>query len=504
MFFSRSAVAALAVASLAAPTAAHASYGDAVLADDPLTYLKLDESSGTTALDAARDPHHGTYTGAFALGAIAPFTGAGTAASFAPGGAVAAAAPAGARSVELWVRPARRGSQALVAQGGKSGWALGINAKRKLVFRNAGQDVNSRISLPAGTWSMLTASWDGGSVQFTVNGGAVVKSWKLPSGVAASGELQVGGTGFEQFAAYQGRVDEVALYPQPLTPADAKERFNQSALPFGVAAPGIDAPAEPQAGDQLTVRPGIWEKATIAPTYRWMRCDASGEACAPIAGATGATYTVTPADAGSTLVVEETVGSAAGYTTAVSDPTGKVKGEAPVGGGTGEDPDPIEVGVDPVPVDPGTGTGTGTGTDTGTGTGTGAGTSAPTATTSPSGTIEVAGTTTTSPAAGTRCLRLVRPVKARKAGKGVLRLRAGRGGCVSRKAPLVLTVRGKGVKKVAYKLDGRKVRAARKGAFTAKLVASRLKAGRHVLVVRVTPKRGAAKTVKLRFRTTGR
>jgi hypothetical protein len=86
----RLAVALAAASVLALPASAQAAgYQDAVLANDPLTYLRLDEPLGSdVAEDASPNNRDGAYTGAVALGAAAPFVEAGTAAAFATTGTV--------------------------------------------------------------------------------------------------------------------------------------------------------------------------------------------------------------------------------------------------------------------------------------------------------------------------------------------------------------------------------------------------------------------------------
>jgi hypothetical protein len=57
-------------------------------------------------------------------------------------------------------------------------------------------------------------------------------------------------------------------------------------------------------GQVLTATTGAWTgTAPVTTTSQWQRCDASGASCAAIAGATGAAYTLTAADAGATLRV---------------------------------------------------------------------------------------------------------------------------------------------------------------------------------------------------------
>ena len=67
------------------------------------------------------------------------------------------------------------------------------------------------------------------------------------------------------------------------------------------AQPTIEGVA--RQGKTLRVSEGSWNRKPDAITYAWQRCNANVRVCVPIAGATAATYAVTPADAGSTLAV---------------------------------------------------------------------------------------------------------------------------------------------------------------------------------------------------------
>jgi hypothetical protein len=64
-------------------------------------------------------------------------------------------------------------------------------------------------------------------------------------------------------------------------------------------------------------------------TYAWQRCGAGGDSCAPIAGATAASYVLTAADVGSTMRVSLTASNSAGSATAASAATAPVT-SAPV------------------------------------------------------------------------------------------------------------------------------------------------------------------------------
>ena len=80
----------------------------------------------------------------------------------------------------------------------------------------------------------------------------------------------------------------------------------------------------------LTVNPGTWTGAP-APTYtyQWRRCDSSGSNCADISGATASTYTLTPADVGSTIRVVVTGTNVVGTATATSAQTAVAQALAP-------------------------------------------------------------------------------------------------------------------------------------------------------------------------------
>jgi hypothetical protein len=78
--------------------------------------------------------------------------------------------------------------------------------------------------------------------------------------------------------------------------------------PVNVTPPSISGPTQPVQGDTLTAVPGTWDPETTGSelSYQWEDCDSSGAECAAIAGATATSYTLTFADAGSTIVVLET------------------------------------------------------------------------------------------------------------------------------------------------------------------------------------------------------
>ncbi|MEA2475147.1 MAG: large repetitive protein, partial [Thermoleophilaceae bacterium] len=83
-------------------------------------------------------------------------------------------------------------------------------------------------------------------------------------------------------------------------------------------------------GQTLDSTNGTWSgTATIGFTRRWLRCDSSGGTCSAISGATGQSYTLVPADVGSTIRVEVTGTNGGGSSAALSGPTAVVAANPP-------------------------------------------------------------------------------------------------------------------------------------------------------------------------------
>lgn len=92
--------------------------------------------------------------------------------------------------------------------------------------------------------------------------------------------------------------------------------------PVSVTAPSIGGDA--RVGGALDVDVGQWDGTPTVFERRWLRCDADGAACAPIAGASGARYAPTAADAYRRLVAEVVAGNAGGTVIAQSAPSARI------------------------------------------------------------------------------------------------------------------------------------------------------------------------------------
>ena len=104
----------------------------------------------------------------------------------------------------------------------------------------------------------------------------------------------------------------------------------QQYAPQNTAPPTISGTA--QVGQTLTATTGTFTgDQPITYTYQWQRCDASGNGCVAISGATAQTYTLAAADLAHTIRVTVTARNAAGTSSATSVPTTAVTTSGPAG-----------------------------------------------------------------------------------------------------------------------------------------------------------------------------
>jgi hypothetical protein len=79
-------------------------------------------------------------------------------------------------------------------------------------------------------------------------------------------------------------------------------------------------------GQTLVISSGTWSSSPTSFAYQWERCDATSANCAPIAGASEQTYTLTAADVGARVRVSVTATNAVGPSkAATSTPTAIVQ-----------------------------------------------------------------------------------------------------------------------------------------------------------------------------------
>jgi P2-related tail formation protein len=105
---------------------------------------------------------------------------------------------------------------------------------------------------------------------------------------------------------------------------------------IGESPENVQAPAlsneEPVKGEQLSVSSGTWSGTpeSFIYTYQWLRCDAAGEHCVEISGASFSSYTPVAADVAHTLIARVIASNTAGMTSALSEKSEAVLAGNPV------------------------------------------------------------------------------------------------------------------------------------------------------------------------------
>ena len=114
---------------------------------------------------------------------------------------------------------------------------------------------------------------------------------------------------------------------------------SSATAPTNTAAPSISGSLE--VGSTLTASEGSWNGSPTGFAFAWSRCDANGNSCATIDGATSSTYKLTDAEEARTLRVSVTATNADGSTQFNSAQTAAVPGATATGcpAGTG----PIQI-----------------------------------------------------------------------------------------------------------------------------------------------------------------
>jgi len=105
-------------------------------------------------------------------------------------------------------------------------------------------------------------------------------------------------------------------------------RAGEGISPVNTAPPTISG--TPRDGETLTADRGAWSGEPLAFAYQWRRCDAQGNGCVDIDRATGATFTLTATDVGSTIRVTVSASNSEGQSSATSTSTAPVDPAPPV------------------------------------------------------------------------------------------------------------------------------------------------------------------------------
>jgi hypothetical protein len=294
-------------------------YASVIVADNPLSYFRLDETSGSTAFDYAGG-NDGTYNGGCALGSPGALvqdsdtavTFDGETNSFV--GDIGATAinfsgTAPEFSIEAWAKGAagEPDNAAVIAKGtGNAGenyateqFAIDVLAG---VYRFYANDTHGNTEAataktgPDGNWHHLVGVCNGNSGTLTLYiDGAVAGTAPIPNaGILSSTDpISIGaersGIVGDYDWAYAGTIDEVGIYAYALSAQQVATHygaaFGTDTLPFVK-----DQPVSVTNYVNLPVSVSVNSAGTVPLTYQWNKL--TGPGTGPVSGATASTFSI--------------------------------------------------------------------------------------------------------------------------------------------------------------------------------------------------------------------
>ncbi len=229
-------------------------YSSEVLADSPLAYWRLADSSGTTAVDSAGSSRDGTYSGTYTLNQASLLTGDSNAATYFEGGEVLAPSAAWMDTdhvtFEAIVKPTGVGASGTRWIGGRDhnggtsdlAWRLDYaSGKFRAICILDGSTtlrvVTGTTTIVVDTTYHVALTYDGTALRLYVNGASegtpvavsgVIKKTARPINIGRSGT---------DAAWVAGYLDELAVYGTALSPARILAHANASVGVFATTTP---------------------------------------------------------------------------------------------------------------------------------------------------------------------------------------------------------------------------------------------------------------------------
>lgn len=218
------------------------SYDEVILADRPVGYWRLDETSGTIAHDSSGNGNNGTITGGVTLGVQGPLASTDTAMAFdgSTGYISVPASPyispsSNALSVEAWIKTTISG----IIANQENAFEIAVIGGQ---FQMALMTTNMNGAVPSawfwfgpttlvndGVYHLLSAAYDGSDVRLYIDGQlsytetnytGPVQKVTTPLGIACRG---LGVSGPNSY--FPGSLDEVAIYGYALTAAQVAAHY---------------------------------------------------------------------------------------------------------------------------------------------------------------------------------------------------------------------------------------------------------------------------------------
>jgi RHS repeat-associated protein len=206
-------------------------YAATVLADGPVAYYRLDDSSGTAAADSSGGGQTGGYSGTYTLAQAGGLLNDGdkaVALSNSNGLVTAPDAfmPTGnnARTIEAWVKTTSTSTQGVAGYGANSTRALfdlRLSATNQVGVVSGSDDhyFTAGYSITNGVWHQVAATYDGTTLIVYVDGQSIGQTTFAGSlGTQSNGSgLVIGRDSWASADWLTGNVDDVSVYAKTLT-----------------------------------------------------------------------------------------------------------------------------------------------------------------------------------------------------------------------------------------------------------------------------------------------
>jgi RHS repeat-associated protein len=333
-------------ATASGPVEPYSTYESTVASDTPVAQYRFDEAAGATTLADSAGTRNATAT-AITLGGTGPFGGS-KAGAFNGTSSIATIpstplSAASAFTAEAWVNWSGGASyNQRVFYFGSSNTSYmfltpaspATNHPLRFEIRSSSTavfDVDAP-TLAAGGWHYLAVTEDtGGTLRLYLDGAQVAsKSGATisPATLGATTNSWLGKSRSTTDPLFAGSLSNVAFYTTVLSATQIAAHWNAANFPVNTTLPAISGTTSD--GQTLTSSNGTWSGLSpISFGYQWQRCDAAGNNCADVAGATAQTYGLTTPDVGAKLQVKVKGTNAAGNSTASSATTAVIASAAP-------------------------------------------------------------------------------------------------------------------------------------------------------------------------------
>ena len=259
-----------------------AAYRNAVLADRPIIYYEFEETSGTTAINNGTlgASHNGTITGSVTLDQTS-FDESGTAYDFGGGHVQAAAFPSLTEwTVEAWINwDAAKTSSSHIFGNDQAGWnddvlfgigsengGVGVPASHVGIIQQGAPDGPRdfvETPLTHSEWHHVVASGStiAGELKLYVDGVLIGTDSSPANGLTLNGAVGVYvGTDGSYDRAFDGLIDEFALYDSVLSATDVAKHFAAAPATWAGGATGSwdtaanwESLSVPASGDTVTI-----------------------------------------------------------------------------------------------------------------------------------------------------------------------------------------------------------------------------------------------------------